>query len=100
MNKLIIYFLILSFLSACESAREGFTLKKKDNSDEFLVEKKNPLVMPPNYENLPKPEDFQSSEQKKKEDEFQKIISNNKNNTISTDTKNSSLKDSIIEKIN
>ena len=66
MNKLIIYFLILSFLSACESAREGFTLKKKDNSDEFLVEKKNPLVMPPNYENLPKPEDFQSSEQKKK----------------------------------
>ena len=100
MNKLIIYFLILSFLSACESAREGFTLKKKNNSDEFLVEKKNPLVMPPNYENLPKPEDFQSSEQKKKEDEFQKIISNNKNNTISTDTKNSSLKDSIIEKIN
>ena len=56
--------------------------------------------MPPNYENLPKPEDFQSSEQKKKEDEFQKIISNNKNNTISADTKNSSLKDSIIEKIN
>ena len=74
MNKLIIYFLILSFLSACESAREGFTLKKKDNSDEFLVEKKNPLVMPPNYENLPKPEDFQSSEQKKKKMNFKKLL--------------------------
>ena len=43
---------------------------------------------------------FSQVNRKKKEDEFQKIISNNKNNTISADTKNSSLKDSIIEKIN
>ena len=40
-KKIIIYFLFLNLLSACESAREGFSLKKEDNSDEFLVEKKN-----------------------------------------------------------
>ena len=74
MKIFILLLLILNFLSACESAREGFTLKKKDNSDEFLVEKKNPLVMPPNYEKLPKPEDFQLSEANKKEEEFQNII--------------------------
>ena len=39
MKKFIIYLLILNFLSACQTAREGFTLKK-DDSDEFLVEKK------------------------------------------------------------
>ena len=45
MKRLVIYFLFLNLLTACESAREGFTLKKKENSDEFLVEKKNPLVI-------------------------------------------------------
>ena len=62
MKKLIIYFLFLAILSSCQAAREGFTLKKKDNSDEFLVEKKNPLTMPPSYDNLPTPEDFQIKE--------------------------------------
>ena len=52
---ILINFFIICFLSACESAREGFTLKKKDNSDEFLVEKKSPLVLPPDYGELPIP---------------------------------------------
>jgi hypothetical protein len=59
MKKFIFCLLLLNLLSACESAREGFTLQKKDNSDEFLVEKKNPLAMPPNYNDLPEPKDFQ-----------------------------------------
>ncbi len=100
MKKFIFCLLLLNFLSACESAREGFTLKKKDNSDEFLVEKKNPLVMPPNYEKLPKPEDFQINDENKKEDEFQNIISKNKNTNINKSKKNSSLEELVIEKIN
>ena len=40
MKKFLIYFLILIPLFGCESAKEGFTLKKKNNSDEFLIEKK------------------------------------------------------------
>ena len=99
MKKFIVFLLVLNFLSACESAKEGFTLKK-DNSDEFLVEKKNPLVMPPNYEKLPKPEDFQLTEDKIKEDEFQNIISKSKNINTEKSKKNSSLEESIIEKIN
>ena len=42
MKKLIIYFLFLTLMTACQGVREGFTLKK-ENSDEFLVEKKSPL---------------------------------------------------------
>ena len=30
--------------------------RKKSNSDESLVEKKNPLVLPPEYQKLPEPE--------------------------------------------
>ena len=100
MKKFIIYLLILNFLSACQTAREGFTLKKKDDSDEFLVEKKSPLVMPPNYEELPKPKDFQLSEENKKDDDFKKIINTTKKTTINKSTKKTSLEESIIEKIN
>ena len=61
MKKFIIYLFFAFLVTACETARDGFSLKKQDNSDEFLVEKKNPLVMPPDYDQLPVPEDFQSN---------------------------------------
>ena len=46
---------ILLMLSSCGTIKEGFTNKKKNSSDEFLVEKKSPLVMPPSYGELPVP---------------------------------------------
>ena len=55
--------------------KEGFQLKKKNNADEFLVEKKNPLVLPPNYDDLPTPGSINSSSQDNIENfQFDKII--------------------------
>lgn len=99
MKKFIFCLLLLNLLSACETAREGFTLKKKDNSDEFLVKKKNPLVMPPNYNDLPEPKDFQINTESSKDDEFEKIINNSKNYQSKTDTRKTSIEQSVIEKI-
>ena len=99
MKKFIFCLLLLNLLSACETAREGFTLKKKDNSDEFLVEKKNPLAMPPNYNDLPEPKDFQINAESSKDDEFEKIINNSKNYQSKTDTRKTSIEQSVIEKI-
>ena len=98
MKNFFICFLFLILLTSCESAREGFTLKKKNNSDEFLVEKKNPLVMPPEYNNLPVPEDFQS--QTKDEEEFEKIINNAKKTKTSKSIKKTNIEQSVLEKIN
>ena len=100
MKKIIISLLLLSILTACQGVREGFTLKKKDNSDEFLVEKKNPLIMPPNYEELPKPENFELSEENKNEDEFKKVINNTKSTVSKKQNKKTSLEELVIEKIN
>ena len=50
--------ILLSFiyiLTSCGTLKEGFKNQKKENSDEFLVEKKSPLVMPPDYNDLPVP---------------------------------------------
>ena len=62
MFKKIIPFIIISFLlTSCadtfDSVKRGLTGAKKKSTDEFLVEKKDPLVLPPDFENLPTPDD-------------------------------------------
>ena len=32
-------------------------MQKKSSADEFLVKKKDPLILPPDYENLPTPDE-------------------------------------------
>jgi hypothetical protein len=54
-NPLIASFLILLFLNSCGSIAEGLGGNKKKGSDEFLIEKKSPLVLPPSFGELPEP---------------------------------------------
>ena len=47
-------FILLNFillLDSCGTVEEGFVNQKKRSTDEFLVEKKSPLVMPPDLTN-------------------------------------------------
>ena len=56
LTKLIFFnLLILIFLSGCQNFKETLTLKKNQNIDEFLIEKKNPLILPPEFSKLPEP---------------------------------------------
>ena len=58
MKKINFYLIILSvFLTSCQSVKDGLSGRKANNSDEFLVKKKNPLVMPPKFMELPEPEE-------------------------------------------
>ena len=90
-------FLILIFLifSNCSSFYEA---KKQNKSEEFLVEKKSPLVLPPDFEKLPIPE---SQNEQKNENIKDLIISKDKTNTQPQNNSNESqsLEKSIIEKI-
>ncbi|MDB4241271.1 DUF3035 domain-containing protein, partial [Candidatus Pelagibacter sp.] len=54
-NPLIASFLIILFLNSCGTIAEGLGGSKKKGSDEFLVEKKSPLVLPPRFGELPEP---------------------------------------------
>tara|TARA_Y100001935_G_C17018864_1_gene366766 strand:- start:98 stop:406 length:309 start_codon:yes stop_codon:yes gene_type:complete len=98
------YFLLLTLfyiLSACQSMEDALTLKKKNNADEFLVEKKSPLVLPPNYGELPLPGEEISEENKDKNNEIQVTLSNEEikiNETIENSSP-SSLEKSVLEKI-
>ena len=59
MHKKITYILIFIFLTSCadtfDSVKRGMTGTKKSSADEFLVKKKDPLILPPDFENLPTP---------------------------------------------
>jgi len=59
MNKYKFFLIILSFLvfvSSCKSLKEGIAgTKRAKTSDEFFVEKKRPLVLPPDFEDMPLP---------------------------------------------
>ena len=54
---LIIFFLLLT---NCQSVKDGLTGKKSSNTDEFLIKKKNPLTLPPEFNGLPKPSNEES----------------------------------------
>ena len=96
--KFYILLSILVFLSSCGSLRDGFSNQKKNNSDEFLVEKKSPLVMPPDYNELPIPNEEKEEQQT---NEIKSLISKSKNGETkeNTDEKNSSFESSILKKI-
>ena len=55
-----IKFLLLIILSSmlltnCGSVKKAFDPQNKNNSEEFLVEKKSPLSIPPSFKELPVP---------------------------------------------
>ena len=98
------FFLIISiflYLTACQSAKEALTGKKKNTGDEFLVEKKSPLVLPPDYGELPKPGEVSDIEVKSNNDEIQITLGNSEllNEEAVKNSKPTSIEKSVLEKI-
>ena len=70
LNKnLIIFFLALITLMGCQSVKNTLSLKKEQSVDEFLIEKKNPLVLPPDYSELPVPKKQNGTKKASAQDE-------------------------------
>jgi len=63
-NKLYIIVLTLLFIvSACAKLSEGMTgTKRSKSSDEFFVHKKKPLVLPPDFNDMPMPKPTQKKQ--------------------------------------
>ena len=103
MSKIFIIFIIVITLTSCQSAKDALTLKKKSNADEFLVEKKSPLVLPPDYGKLPLPVDEQEKlNNKKNKDEINILLGTNETSQTTNsnlDKNSSSIESSILKKI-
>ena len=89
-------FLITSCSESFDSVKRGLTGAKRKSADEFLVKKKDPLTMPPDYENLPTPSEKIAE---KKEREFIQKKLQSIEETLETSSSANSTEESIIEKI-
>ena len=98
MFKKITYIIILTFfVTSCgetgSSIKRGLTGAKENSVDEFLIKKKDPLILPPDYENLPIPnEETVTGEISTFEKDLGTLIEDNSSTS-------SSVEDSILKKI-
>ena len=54
-KTILFIILAINFVYSCSTLKEGFKSQRKNSTDEFLVEKKQPLVVPPDFDALPVP---------------------------------------------
>jgi hypothetical protein len=100
-SKLLI---LLLFIYSCGSVGEALQGKKRsDQGDEFLIDKKNPLTMPPDFDKLTKPGEASVKSTKDIESDQSNIENLLKNSQIeeeaSSSEKSTSIESSILKKI-
>tara|TARA_A100000164_G_scaffold364917_1_gene383831 strand:+ start:331 stop:645 length:315 start_codon:yes stop_codon:yes gene_type:complete len=97
--KISFYLSLALLIFSCGTIKEGFTNQKKNSSDEFLVEKKSPLVMPPEFNELPKPRN-EITQNNLEDNKIEKLLNSSDKSKISeTSGDNVNLEQSLLEKI-
>ncbi|MDC1092911.1 DUF3035 domain-containing protein [Pelagibacteraceae bacterium] len=99
-----INFLIISFLSfllfSCSGLNDAGKVLKNEKiktTDEFLVKKRQPLVLPPNFDKIPEPGSISKNKLSEK-DKVKKLL-NSSNVEVFNKGKPSSAETSILNKI-
>ena len=99
--KNIIYIVIISILLvSCGGFKEAGKVLRNEKiktTDEFLVKKRNPLVLPPNFEEIPEP-GTKSKKKKDEQDDIKKILKAPKDDQF-IENNSSSIEDSILNRI-
>lgn len=101
MKKLNLLLVIFILFAACNNLNEAKKVLKNEKtftSDEFLVKKKEPLTMPPDFDKLPLPDSSTKKSDLSEEEKIKKILKLPEENLIKNKN-SSSIEDSIIEQI-
>ena len=96
LNKYIIIILSVLFISGCNSVKETLTGAKKDNTDEFLIKKKDSLILPPNFDEMLVPQrEIMDVKVQNENIDFSSILTKSKNKKKIIIKKGNSLEKSI-----
>jgi len=101
-KRIIFIFLLFFILASCgntfDSVKRGLTGNKANTADEFLVKKKDPLILPPNFDSLPSPSDEESSLEQLSD--FEKKLQETSSITVENESSGStSTEESILKQI-
>ena len=100
-NNIFLILLVMLVTASCQTVKNALTGVKQENSDEFLVQKKHPLVLPPDFTELPVPfEESVKVTEVQIEDDIEKLLGM-ENNTKSTNdiSDSSSIESFVLKKI-
>ena len=100
-NIKLSFLIVLStiLLSNCGSIQKAFDPQNKNNSEEFLVEKKSPLSMPPSFEELPVPSNEKIDQESQINNIESLITENNNNEKLETTDTDKDFEQSILDRI-
>ena len=98
--NLILLFALVPLLTFCGGVKDALEGKKRsEQSDEFLVKKKNPLQMPPDMNKLPKPGDNLEVKSETNNDEVKDLLKIKENNNIEDTSSGSDLLNNMKKRI-
>ena len=95
----ILLTLITTLLSNCGSVQKAFDPQNKNTSEEFLVEKKSPLSIPPSFEELPVPLNEKIDKENQTNNIELLITEKNNNENLETDETNIDFEQWILDRI-
>jgi|TARA_B100001094_G_C17875681_1_gene644342 hypothetical protein len=96
-NFLVIISFVLVSCGGIKDAGKVLRNEKTNSTDEFLVKKRNPLVLPPNFEELPEPGAVSKNENNN-DNKIKEILKAPKVESTSSN-KSSSIEQSILNRI-
>ena len=100
-NIKFLLLIILSgiLLTSCGSVQKAFDPQNKNTSEEFLVEKKSPLSIPPSFKELPVPSNEKTDIKNQTNNIESLITEKNENEKLETDESDKDFEQSILDKI-
>jgi len=101
-TKISKFLFLLFFLCSCGIGEALQGNKRSDQGDEFLINKKNPLVLPPDFDKLPEPGEANAKSTKDIENDqsnIKNLLKNTDDENVSNSDESTSIESSILKKI-
>ena len=96
---MLLIFLITSCADTWGNVKRGLTGAKQESTDEFLVKKKDPLILPPDFDSLPSPSPREEAIEEMSSFSFEKTFKQESETETTASSAGSSTEDSILKQI-
>ena len=96
---MLLIFLVTSCADTWGNVKRGLTGAKQKSTDEFLVQKKDPLILPPDFDSLPSPSAREEAIEEMSSFSFEKTFKQESETEITASSAGSSAEDSILKQI-